>query len=279
MSLIRLFESRDLTEAERLAGLSLETVSPLARHGRWRRETPHAEALPVLIWIARGHGRITIDARAHGLVAHTAIALPAGTPFALQPGQTTEGVLMRVPELFEAPMPASPRLLRLVDAGTQTELTGLLDHLARPGDLAVPADGRAALGRLVLVSALLEREATRHAPQKTSAGTRLAAAFARAVERDLGQSNVEALAASLGVTPTHLTRTVKAACGMTAAQYAGERVMHEARRRLVDTDAPAANIAAELGFGSPAYFSRAFRRVAGQTPSTFRAAARRTQRG
>jgi hypothetical protein len=51
MSRIRLFESRDLSEAERLTGLTLEMVTALKRHGRWRRTLPHVEPLPVLIWI------------------------------------------------------------------------------------------------------------------------------------------------------------------------------------------------------------------------------------
>ena len=276
MSRIRLFESRGLSEADRLAGLRHEMVTPLARVGRWRRETPHAESLPVLIWISRGQGRIMAHARTRGYGPSTAIVLPANTAFAIRPGTTTEGTLLRLPDLFEAPLPDRPRMLRLSDVASQTELSGLIENLARPGDLADPPTGRAALSRIVMVSAVIERIARAQPPRPQTAATRLAAAFSGLVEMRLGRGDrLEAIAAQLGVTPTHLTRTIKAEAGITAARYMTERLMNEARRRLADTDASAAQIAADLGFGSAPYFTRAFGRVTGEPPGMFRRRERR----
>lgn len=280
MSRIRLFESRDLSEAERLTGLALEMVTPLLRHGRWRRGLPHVENLPVLIWMQRGQGRVTILGRTRGFQPSTAICLPPGTPFAIEPGAMTEGTLVRLPALFEAPLPDRARLLRLSDVTTQGELSGLLDRLSRHGDLSDPANGRAALGRVILVSALIERLVTDQAPQPQPRPVTLAARFARAVETHLGSgASLEDIGADLGVTSTHLTRTLRDTCGMTAAAYMQARLMHEARRRLADTDETAATIAAALGYSSAAYFTRAFGRETGQTPSAFRADARRVAQG
>ena len=276
MSRIRLFESRDLSEAERLTGLTLEMVTALKRHGRWRRTLPHVEPLPVLIWIQRGQGRITVLGRTRGFGPATAIALPPGTPFALVPGTMTEGTLIRMPALFEAPLPDTPRHLRLSDVAVQGELSGLIDRLGRHGDLADPPAGRSALGRVILLSALVEREARKVEAPPTPRPAQLAARFARAVEAHLGSCvTLENIGAELGVTATHLPRPLRETAGMTAAAYMQARLMHEARRRLSDTDASAAMIAADLGFSSPAYFTRAFRRETGQTPSAFRAEARR----
>lgn len=279
MSRIRLFESRDLSEAERLTGLKLEMVTPLLRHGRWRRATPHVEELPVLIWMQRGQGRVTILGRTHGVQPSIAICLPPGTPFAIEPGAMTEGTLLRLPALFEAPLPDRPRLLRLSDVTTQGELSGLLDRLSRHGDLTDPARGRAALGRVILVSALIERLACAQPRQAQTRAATLAARFARAVETHLGTgATLEEIGAALGVTSTHLTRTLRETSGQTAAAYVQARTMHEARRRLADTDDTAAAIAAALGYSSAAYFTRAFGRETGQTPSAFRAEARRVAR-
>ena len=280
MSRIRLFESRDLTEAERLAGLRQETISPLMRSGRWRREEPHAEAQTVLIWIARGQGRIMVNARTRGFSASSCIVIPAGTPFALEPSAMTEGTLLRLPTLFEAPFPDHPRHLRLPDVASQGEMVGLLDRLAQAGDLSDPVAGRAALGRIVLLSSLVEREARKAPPTAQTGATRLAARFAAEVEAQLGTgANLEAIGATLGVTPTHLTRTLRETCGMTAAQYLTARLMHEARRRLLDTRESSAAIAAALGFSSAAYFTRAFGKHTGQTPSAFRKSAVRPVAG
>ncbi|MEL7184665.1 MAG: hypothetical protein AAGK57_13570, partial [Pseudomonadota bacterium] len=186
MSRIRLFEARNIPEAERLTGLSQEMVTPLARHGRWRRETPHAEAMPVLIWIARGQGRITVNARTRGYGPATCITIPPKTPFAIEPGAVSEGTLLRLPTLFEAPFPEVPRRLRMSDVAAQSELVGLLDRLAQAGDLRDPCQGRAALARVILLSALIEREGRRQQDAPLDKAGQLAARFARAVETALG---------------------------------------------------------------------------------------------
>ena len=278
MAKIHLFESRRLSDAERLSGLRIEPVTPRARSGRWRYLLPHAEALPVLVWIARGQGRITIEARTRGYGPATLTVLPPRTPFALLPGTVTEGMLVRLPDLFEAPLPERPTRLRLSDVATQGELGGLLDRLARAGDLREPAAGRAALARIILLSALIEREGHRAAPAHAEDEEgRLAARFAHGVESSLGGgADVEAIAARLGETPEALDRTLTETCGRTAAAYRAERAMHEARRRLADTDDGAQAIAHELGFASPAQFAGAFTESAGQTPSAFREAERRS---
>ncbi len=275
MSRIRLFESRKLAEADRLAGLSLEMVTPLRRHGRWRRALPHVEPLPVLIWIQRGQGRITVLGRTRGFAPATCITVPPGTPFSIEPGTITEGTLLRLPDLFEAPLPASPRHLRLSDINAQAELAGLLDNLSRHGDLTDAPSARAALGRLILISALVERIATADAAPAPDAPARLAARYARAVEEHLSAAvTLDILGRDLGVTPTHLTRTMQTTCAMSAQQYLHARLMHEARSRLADTESPIGDIAAAMGYSSAAYFSRAFARSAGESPSSFRNTAR-----
>ena len=77
-------------------------------------------------------------------------------------------------------------------------------------------------------------------------------------------------ATALGVTPTHLSRAVKAATGKTAADLLAERTLHAARALLMETDATAQSIAKFLGFGSAAYFTRFIQQHTGHTPSKLR---------
>ena len=79
-------------------------------------------------------------------------------------------------------------------------------------------------------------------------------------------------AEALDVTPTHLTRAVKAATGKTAADILTERVVYEARVLLGTTDHSAQSIARHLGFGSAAYFTRFIQHHTGKPPSKLRAA-------
>ena len=77
-------------------------------------------------------------------------------------------------------------------------------------------------------------------------------------------------AAALGVTPTHLTRACNIASGRSASALLSDRIHYEARRLLADTKRPVKDIASELGFTSAAYFTRAFNKHTGSTPTEFR---------
>ncbi|MDO9525330.1 MAG: helix-turn-helix transcriptional regulator, partial [Gemmobacter sp.] len=80
------------------------------------------------------------------------------------------------------------------------------------------------------------------------------------------------IAASLGVTPTHLSRVCRLTTGRSAKAILADRVIFEARRMLSETRLPVGTVATQLGFTSPAYFTRAFQHHTGQTPTDFRRA-------
>ena len=77
-------------------------------------------------------------------------------------------------------------------------------------------------------------------------------------------------ARALAVTPTHLSRVVRAATGEPASHLIDARVIREARRQLAFTSLSVTTIAYTLGFVDPALFSRVFTRVAGRSPRAFR---------
>ncbi|MDZ4200290.1 MAG: helix-turn-helix transcriptional regulator [Kiritimatiellia bacterium] len=55
------------------------------------------------------------------------------------------------------------------------------------------------------------------------------------------------------------------------ARYVMTLRMREARRLLVETDLTVAEVAEQVGFEDPLYFSRSFRRLTGVPPSHYRA--------
>lgn len=77
-------------------------------------------------------------------------------------------------------------------------------------------------------------------------------------------------ARALSISPTHLSRVVRAATGAPASALIDARVMREARRRLAYTNLRVATIAYALGFADPAHFSRVFTRATGVSPRAFR---------
>lgn len=112
-------------------------------------------------------------------------------------------------------------------------------------------------------------------PQVLSGGSLTASALARRFEALVDQHYREHLgiadyAELLLVSPTHLSRVMKQATGRPASAAISERVMREARRNLTYSNLSVSELAYQLGFSDPAYFSRAFARETGQPPSAFR---------
>lgn len=80
---------------------------------------------------------------------------------------------------------------------------------------------------------------------------------------------VAAYAEAIGVTESALNRLCRNLSGLSAFDLAQGRLVLEARRKLVYIAMPVANIAYELGFHDPAYFSRFFKRHTGLSPAAF----------
>lgn len=77
-------------------------------------------------------------------------------------------------------------------------------------------------------------------------------------------------AKALAISPTHLSRVVRAATGTPASQRINARIIREARQRLAYTNLRISTIAYTLGFADPAHFSRVFTRDTGVSPRVFR---------
>ncbi len=77
-------------------------------------------------------------------------------------------------------------------------------------------------------------------------------------------------AGKLALTPDRLNDRVKRATGVTAGHLIRQRVLTEAKRRLVFSQVPIQDIADGLGFSDPSHFARFFRKQTGTPPQAFR---------
>ena len=83
--------------------------------------------------------------------------------------------------------------------------------------------------------------------------------------------DVAALARHAHVSPAHFSRRFKAAFGETPHRYVLTRRVERAQELLRNTELSVSEVCLEVGFQSLGSFSSAFRRVAGMTPTAYRA--------
>ncbi|CAM5423102.1 AraC family transcriptional regulator [Streptomyces tanashiensis] len=156
-----------------------------------------------------------------------------------------------------------------LDAATHERTDRLMRELAE--EYRHGADGfagvlRSLLHVLLVRAARLPGGAARPAPVRG-----IAEEFVRLAGRAGADGpSVRECAERLGVTPGHLTESVRAATGRTPAALLREARTREAQRLLVSTELSIRQIAARVGFADPAYFCRFFRRETGRSPGDFR---------
>lgn len=263
--------------------LHCETIAARSVLHEWEFE-PHGHArLHQLLLLESGRGVVQLEAGPQPLGPMTLVNVPPGEihGFRFEPGtqgyvatlaeEMRDELLARAPD--ERRALAQPRVLRADRAVRSTMREIWAEFNAR-------SPGRALLLR-GLCASLLARAARAAGPAEESEG----AARGRLAESDTLLHRFEALleahylehwkvadyARALAVTPTHLSRVLRAATGGPASRLIDGRVMREARRNLAYTNLNISTIAYMLGFADPAYFSRVFTRALGVSPRGFRA--------
>lgn len=256
-------------------GLQIHSLSQFGGGARWQLELAHDRPHHTLIWFTRGQGRMLLDGRLRGLGPHNAVFIPTGALFAIDAGAQSLAQVVTIPDGTPLRLPDQPHHLRIRDKLVQSEMTGLVESAQREQSQARPLTQDALEAHVALISVWLRRQMVldEHIPDRRSAGERLSRQFTQLVSQNYSSGMPTAVyAKEMGVTPTHLSRVVKAATGKTAADVLTERVVHAARTLLEATPHPARNIAQHLGFSSAAYFTRFMQQHTGHSPSHLRGA-------
>ena len=84
------------------------------------------------------------------------------------------------------------------------------------------------------------------------------------------QHGVGDYAGQLAVSQKHLNQVVKSLLGQTAKEVIQEKIMLNAKRELKYSELSVKEIAYSLGYEEPLYFSAAFKKAVGVSPSAFR---------
>jgi AraC family transcriptional regulator, transcriptional activator of pobA len=278
-----------------MSGISLDRmegvveVVPLAGEeigGAGVRE-PHRHDYHELIWIREGAGAHRLDGRAVPVEPRTLTVIGRGQVHVFESGRGLQGAVVRFGDEMVyggAERRAAPGWLLAgrgdrtvpVPAGDVAALEGVIAALA--AEAALPPDARAAELAHHLIAVLLlwiERwyDASRsEAREPGDADVQLQRRFARLLERDFAAHHDAAhYADALAVPPAALSRALAEVTGRSTKELVTDRVMLEAARLLRFTDLTVGEVAHRAGFSDPLYFSRAFKRHTGASPTDFRA--------
>ena len=251
---------------------SVTSLAKLRSDAPWRHATLHSRPRPQLYWFTRGQGRFSIGGVTRGYGPNTAVFIPAGTMMSLELSPQVQGELLSLPLDPTLNLPTVAFHIRVTSVEAQSVFRGYIDMIQREVAAHAVARDEALRAYGLLVSVWIARQLAIHDGTILRDRTHvLAEKYAALVERDFRTGKgVADYAEMLGVTPTHLSRICRDASGRPALALLQERILHEACQLLVDSDMPARDIATGLGFSSAAYFTRAFARLAGRTPSEFR---------
>ncbi len=92
-----------------------------------------------------------------------------------------------------------------------------------------------------------------------------------AIDRDYASElDVVAMARIAAVSPAHLIRTFRLVFGETPHRYLQRRRVERAMFLLRSTAASVTDVCFAVGFGSLGTFSRTFREIVGESPSSYR---------
>jgi AraC family transcriptional activator of pobA len=263
----------------------VETIADRSRLYEWHiRPHAHRELHQVLV-ILSGGGEMQAETQREAFQAPALLTVPAGVVHGFVFFPETEGYVVTFAEALLRglareehafrPLFLTPGCASLAaDPAQQQDLADALPRLRRELAWQAPASTAAVRARLttILVSAVraLQRPAT-GISAASSARAALVARFREKMEAHLRIGlTIAQYAKALNVTPARLRAACLEISGKPPVRVLEERILLEAKRTLTYTDMTVAETAYYLGFSDPAYFSRFFRKLAGESAAAFR---------
>ena len=266
--------------------LHYEPINVRGKLHQWTIPAHRHESLHQFQLLMRGAAQATLDGETLELAAPAALMIAPGVVHGFVYARDSVGHQVTMPsEVLRALLAHAPALQQRLgqpivangDAlgADAAECESLFLRVAQEFGRRQPGRAEALHSHAVLLGLwFLRREATPRAERRSQAlRDTLVQRFRALLEQHFrAHEPVRFYAARLGVTADHLSRICRATSGAGALELVHERVLLEARRLLAYSGASVADIAHDVGFDDPGYFSRFFVKLAGQSPSAYRAA-------
>jgi AraC family transcriptional activator of pobA len=263
----------------------VESIAERSSENGWRIKPHRHHRMVQVLLVEQGAADVSLDSVRYHVCGGSVIFIPAETVhgFAFEPG-TNGTVLSIASPLLEESMAAirpdvevsnllRPGVLELPENSTLLrsflQLDGLLcREITQQGFHSNPLIKCLVAALLVLYSRVLEQnQVIRRSPPATSCFHDFVRLTEQNFRRHLG---VDWYAEQLNTSTSTLNRNCKGAIGKTAKALLDDRLLLEAKRKLMYTQDSVANIASTLGYEDPAYFCRFFSNREGMPPGRYR---------
>lgn len=269
--------------------LHYEPINVRGKLHQWTIPAHRHEGLHQFQLLVRGSVQATLDGERHELKAPVAIMVAPGVVHGFVYERDSAGHQVTLPsEALRAMLTPAPSLLQgltrtIVVAAQDLDdpashvaaCEALFQRLASEFDHHQPGRAEALRSHATLLGLwFLRHEAAPRATRRSQAlRDTLLQRYRTLLEQHFrAHEPVRFYATQLGVTADHLSRVCRANTGTGALELMHERVLLEARRLLAYSAATVAEIARDVGFDDPGYFSRFFVKLTGQSPSAYRTA-------
>jgi len=283
---IPLFGLYGEAESDNPQFVHLENIASRSSVNAWQIQPHRHGHMFQLLIMRQGEVEVRLDEQLHTSAEPCVISVPAGVVHGFKFKPNTSGFVLTLAEpMVLATEPRAQQqfssLFERAHFVLYTDSDPLFDELLLLVEQIGRELERADAGRTLMCEWLtraalltLKRRLDQIDAETGDANTQSLAMrrFRQLIEQHYREHwTVERYADALGMSADRLNRQAKAAFNTNAKALIGDRLILEAKRRLIYTRSSLDEIAYDLGFKDPAYFSRAFKRATASAPGQFRA--------
>lgn len=277
-------DKQTLSEGE--LSFEIRTIEWLAEHRAWLDE-PRKYPYFQIVWVMGGAGEYCIDMEKYPIGENRFYFLPAGRMQQLLPSGVVSGYVLSFDADFLYLSSAGPgqelykelltdfsrvTMLHLANKRAEELLTHILANMTREFSDCQSLRLELLSGLLNIFLIYLRREAmpVQHEPVRSKKHDLFNNFYSKVQTDFLTKRLVAEYASELSVTPNYLSDVVKRVTGYSASYHIQQRMVLEAKRMAVYSDANMKLIAYKLGFDDLSHFSKFFKNAAGVNFSEFR---------
>ena len=257
----------------------IEDIADRSSKNAWLIKPHRHTKLFQVLCMFEGGVSVQLDEESYSLSGSCAIVIPAGVVHGFHFLPETQGLVLSLaePQYSKHHLNAMSRQASIMDLNESGVVLAQLQQylsLIKAEFQRTEADYEQALEALVtLTLTTLKRQFDKLQMQnsQTDTASLLLSKFRALLEKNYRQQwSVQEYCAALHTSISTLNRLCHEMLGLTAKVIIQDRVLIEAKRRLIYTEDSLDQVAYTLGFKDPAYFSRFFKKLEGLPPSEYR---------